>query len=166
MGKEDDVSTWFLPTLGTIKQGIKPEVLVNRMDFERFRIILVSGKGRKTNQVPAMLGKARKRSKQLPCLRSERKEQVKIKCLNLWDEGNLEQSLDQWLGKEDEFSCAELRLRTCISEFVSRITWTEVGSGLAHILGLLMGDCPKSSKVGRGKSGGKDMGRWFVSPFE
>lgn len=51
MGKEDHVSTCFPPIVETVvveKQGIKPEVLVNRVDFGHFRIILVSGRGEKT----------------------------------------------------------------------------------------------------------------------
>lgn len=58
-----------------------------------------------------MLRKAGMKSRQLPRLQKWEKEQVKAKCLNFCDEGNQEQSLDEWLGKEDQFSCAKLRLR-------------------------------------------------------
>lgn len=58
-----------------------------------------------------MLRRARRKSKQLPHLQKREKEQVKTKRLNICDEGNQEQSLDEWLGKDDKFSCAKLRLR-------------------------------------------------------
>lgn len=55
-------------TIALVEQAIKPEVLVNRIDFEHFRILESGGEKTKPNQTPAMLRKARRKSKQLPCL--------------------------------------------------------------------------------------------------
>lgn len=87
-----------------MEQAIKPEVLVNRMDFEHFRIILaiVGGGGGMENQNKPLQCLERQGGSQSNCpsCKSEKKEPVKIKCLKFCGEGNRE----QWLGKEDKLA--------------------------------------------------------------
>lgn len=89
-----------------MEQAIKPEVLVNRMDFEHFRIILAIGVvgGEEPKKPLQCLERQGGSQSNCPSCKSERKEQVKIKCLKFCGEGNQEQSLDAWLGKEDKLA--------------------------------------------------------------